>query len=158
MTLFTVLLLAFLLGCVCGLRTMMGPAVVCWGAHLGWLALAGSPLGFLSHPISLVLFTLGAAGELVGDKLPKTPARTQAFPFGARVVSGALCGASLAIAGHAGPVLGLTAGIFGAVAGTLGGYHLRRSLTAGGRLPDLPVAIVEDLIAVGGGLFLVSRF
>jgi uncharacterized membrane protein len=36
------LLYAFLLGCICGLRSMTVPAVVAWGAHLGWLHLEGS--------------------------------------------------------------------------------------------------------------------
>ena len=35
------LLCAFLIGCVCGLRSMTAPAVVAWGAHLGWLHLQG---------------------------------------------------------------------------------------------------------------------
>jgi len=31
-----VLLLAFLIGVVCGLRSLTAPAVVAWAAHRGW--------------------------------------------------------------------------------------------------------------------------
>ena len=60
-----ILLFAFLIGCVCGLRSMTAPAVVAWGAHLGWLHLDGSWLAFLANKISLVVFSLLAIGELI---------------------------------------------------------------------------------------------
>ncbi|HEX3472857.1 MAG TPA: DUF4126 family protein [Silvibacterium sp.] len=157
MTIAVVLFLCFLLGCVCGLRSMTGPAVVCWAAHLGWLNLSGSFLAFLASPIAVGIFTLFAVGELIGDKTSKIGPRTAPVPLGARVVFGALCGAALAIAGQAGLVLGAIAGIVGSVVGTFGGYRVRHALTANGRLPDLPVALVEDLIAIGGGFLIVSR-
>ena len=49
----------------------------------------------------------------------------------------------------------LGAGVIGAVLGTLGGYEARKRLVAarGGR--DLPIALLEDVVAVGGG-FLVA--
>ena len=53
-----VLLLAFLLGCVDGLRSMTAPAVVCWAAHFGWLHFAGTKFAFIDHPSTLIVFTL----------------------------------------------------------------------------------------------------
>jgi uncharacterized membrane protein len=52
----------------------------------------------------------------------------------------------------------LGAGVVGAVLGTLGGYELRSRLVAatGGR--DLPIALLEDVIAVGGGFLVVYYF
>ena|ERR1700688_3145696 len=50
------LLSAFLLGCICGLRSMTAAAVVAWGAHLGWLHLEGSLFAFFANKISLVIF------------------------------------------------------------------------------------------------------
>jgi uncharacterized membrane protein len=47
------------------------------------------------------------------------------------------------------------AGIIGAVLGTLGGYEARSRLVAANGGRDLPVAIAEDVLAVGGG-FLVA--
>lgn len=51
-------------------------------------------------------------------------------------------------------------GIFtlGAIAGAFGGYQARVGLVQGLHVPDIAIAIPEDLIAIGLGLFLVSRF
>ena len=53
-------------------------------------------------------------------------------------------------------IAGLIAGVIGAVIGTLGGYEARKRLVAatGGR--DLPIALVEDAVAVFGALLIVS--
>jgi uncharacterized membrane protein len=150
-----ILLYAFLLGCVCGLRSMTAPAVVAWGAHLGWLHLDGSLLAFLANKISLVIFSLFAVGELVADKLPFIPPRTQAGPLGIRILFGAMCGAAVCISVGASPILGAILGGIGGIAGAFAGYNYRRQL--GSRLPDLPLALLEDLVAVGGGFLLVSH-
>lgn len=158
MPLTLLLVLVVLLGSVAGLRTMTAPALVCWGAHLGWLSLAHSPLSFMTSMVSLVIFTLLAAGELIGDKLPKTPSRLSIFPLAARSVFGALCGAALGVTAGASLVLTALLGSLGAVAGAFAGYHIRRALTTRGGMADLPIALLEDLVAIGGGLFIVSRF
>src|SRR5580704_3206474 len=102
MTTSIVLCLAFAIGVIAGLRAFTAPAVVCWGAYLCWINLHGSHLASLGSIIAAVIVTLLAIFELVNDKLPKTPSRTTPGPFGARIVSGALCGAALAIAGAQG--------------------------------------------------------
>jgi uncharacterized membrane protein len=150
-----ILLYAFLLGCVCGLRSMTAPALVAWGAHLGWLHLDGSLLAFMGNKISLVIFSLFAVGELVADKLPFIPPRTQAGPLGIRILFGAMCGAAVCISAGASLILGAVLGGLGGVAGAFAGYNYRRQLSS--RLPDLPLALIEDLVAVGGGLLLVSH-
>ena len=149
------ILYAFLIGCVCGLRSMTAPAVVAWGAHLGWLHLQDSHLAFFANKISLVVFSLFAIGELIADKLPFIPPRTQAGPLGVRILFGAMCGAALCISGAASPLLGAILGGLGGVAGAFAGYHYRRSLS--GEVPDLLLALLEDLVAVGGGFLLVSH-
>ena len=158
MTLTTVLLLAFLIGCICGLRSMTGPAVVCWGAHLGWLQLDGSKLGFLHSPISLAIFSLAAVGEIVADKLPKTPSRTMPGPLAVRCIFGAICSEALCISGGVKLLVAWPLGAVGAAAGAYAGYHVRRWLTADKGLPDILIALLEDAVAVGGGLLIVSRF
>lgn len=158
MTVGVVLVLCLLLGVACGLRSLTPPAVVCWAAHLGWLDLTGTHLAFLGNLIAVIIFTLLAIGELIGDKTSKIGPRTAPGAFGARIIMGALCGASLAIAGSASLAIGAVAGAVGAAAGTFAGFAVRHALTAPGRLPDLPVALLEDLITIGGSLFLVTRF
>jgi uncharacterized membrane protein len=150
-----ILLYALLIGCICGLRSMTAPALVAWGAHLDWLHLQGSHLAFFANKISLVVFSLFAIGELIADKLPFIPPRTQAGPLGVRILFGAMCGAALCISGAASPLLGAILGGLGGVAGAFAGYYYRRSLR--GKVPDLLLALLEDLAAVGGGFLLVSH-
>jgi len=69
--------------------------------------------------------------------------------FGARIVTGGVCG--LAIGG----VGGLVAGIVGAVIGTLGGAALRARL-AGAFGSDHPAALLEDAVAIGGAVVIVT--
>jgi uncharacterized membrane protein len=134
------------------------PAAVAWGAHLGWLNLHGTPLAFMGSTIALALFTIGAAGEFVTDQLPSTPARTVPVQFGARIVSGGFSGAALALAAGQSVFLGIALGVIGAIAGTLGGYHARRGLVRGLKVPDIAIAVPEDIVAIGLGLLVVSRF
>lgn len=152
------LVLAFGIGVVTGLRSLTAPAAAAWAAHLGWLNLSGSPLAFMGSIWAVVIFTLGALGEFVADQLPNTPARTAAIGLSARIVMGLLTGACLGIAGGASPWLAAVIGAIGAIAGAFGGYHARVGLVRALRVPDFAIAIPEDLIAIGLGLLLVSRF
>ncbi len=52
---------------------------------------------------------------------------------------------------------GAVLGAVGAIAGAFAGYHLRRELGKRLDIPDPAVAIVEDMIAVGGSIALVRR-
>jgi uncharacterized membrane protein len=153
----TLLLLCLLLGCVAGLRSLTPPAAVCWGAHMGWLHLGGTKFAFLGHPAALIIFTLLALFELVNDKLPNTPARTALPGLSARMLTGAFGGAALAVSAGGSVVIAALVGIIGALAGTFGGYNLRHALVSRAHLPDLAVALVEDGIAVAGGLLIVSH-
>jgi uncharacterized membrane protein len=141
------LLLAFLIGVVAGLRALTPLAVVSWAARLGWVPVHGTWLAFLGFAATPYIFTVLAVAELVADKLPQTPSRKAAMPFVARIVSGGLCGAALGTASLS-SIASLVAGAFGAVAGTLGGYEFRSRLVKaiGGR--DLPIALLEDAIAI----------
>ena len=150
--------LAFGIGIVAGLRSLTAPAVVSCAAHLGWIDLHGTPLAFMSSVWAIAIFTVLAVFELVADQLPSTPSRTASFGLSARIVTGALSGACLGVAGGATLLQGALAGALGGVAGAFGGYQARVGLVRALRVPDVAVAIPEDLIAIGLGLFLASRF
>jgi uncharacterized membrane protein len=124
---------------------------------MGWLHLDGAWLAWVANKISLVVFSLLAIGELIADKLPFIPGRTQPGPLGARIIFGALCAAALCFSGGASLLLGAILGGVGGIAGAFAGYNYRRWLSRGAKLPDLLIALLEDLVAVGGGLLLVSR-
>jgi len=158
MTSMFALLLVFGIGVVAGLRSLTAPAVVAWAAHLGCINLHHSPLSFMGSKWSLGIFTVLALVELVADQLPGTPARTAPIGLSARIVTGGLCGACLAVAGGAALVVGVVVGAIGGVAGAFGGYHTRVALVRSLRVPDVAIAVPEDIVAIGLGLFLVSRF
>jgi len=138
---------AFLIGVVAGLRSMTAPAVVSLAARFGHLSLTGSWLAFLGYRWTPWILLIVALLELTADKLPSTPSRKAPVPFSARIISGALCGAAIGVALD-NIYLGLGCGIVGAIAGTLGGYAARAGLVRaiGGR--DLPIALLEDVIAI----------
>lgn len=152
------LFLVFGIGVVAGLRSMTAPAVVAWAAYLGWINIHGSPVAFVGSMWAVGIFTLLAVGELVADKLPTTPSRTAPFGLGARVVTGALSGACFAVAGDASLWLGALAGAAGGIAGAFAGHRARVGLVRSLQVPDFAIAIPEDLIAIGLGFFLASRF
>ena len=148
---------AFGIGVIAGLRSMMAPAVVSWAAHRKDLDLQDSRLAFLGDAPAPYVFTALALAELVWDKLPKTPSRKSPGPFMARVVLGALSGAALSMAAKQSSLVGALLGGLGAVAGTLGGYEARTRLVKAIHGPDVEIAVLEDAVAIGGGVFLVSR-
>jgi uncharacterized membrane protein len=150
-----VLLAALLIGVIAGLRTFTAPAAVSWGARLGKIPLAGTPLAFLGYAVTPYIFTLLALFEIVFiDKNPKTPSRKGAQGFTFRVVSGGFSGAAIGLSGGS-AWLGLLLGVVGAVIGTYGGAALRGKLAASfGK--DLPAAITEDAIAILGAVLIVA--
>jgi uncharacterized membrane protein len=148
---------ALAIGVVAGLRTMTALMVVSWAARLRWVHLSGTWVAFLGGPVVPLVFTVLAAGELVGDQLPKTPSRTAPLPFAARVVSGAFSAAALATGVGESVLFGALLGALGAVIGTLGGHAARTGLAKKWNVPDVAIAIPEDIVAVVGG-FLVIAF
>jgi uncharacterized membrane protein len=151
----SIIINAFLIGAASGLRTLMGLAAVSWAARFGILPLEHTWLAFLGFAFTPYILTLLAIGELVNDKLPKTPSRLIPPQFIARIVTSALCGLAIGISGN-GMLIGVVAGIIGAVAGTFGGAKAR-SLLARTFGRDLPAALLEDAVAVGIVAFTLFR-
>lgn len=136
---------------------MMVPAVVVWAAHLGWLDLQGTRLAFMGNSFTWIVFTLLGLGEFIADKLPNTPNRTSPVGLLARLIMGAFVGASLALAaGHLAYVGALLGGA-GAMVGAFVGFQFRTRSVKALKIPDFIIALLEDLIAVGGALLIVSR-
>lgn len=146
-------LLALGIGFIAGLRAMTAPAAIAWAGYLLWLPLAGTALAFMGSIWAVGIFTLLALFELVSDQLPSTPSRKVPVQFGTRLLMGALSGA--AIGAVAGVLLaGMACGVAGAVLGTYVGAAFRAGLAkAFGK--DLPAALIEDLIAIGGAWLIV---
>jgi len=127
------------LGAVAGLRSILPLAL------LAWLA---PPVPWLSAFWARWLFGLAPAGELVTDKLPRTPSRLNPGPLFGRLVLGGLVG-GLSVVPTQTPVwLGALIGAFAAAAGSFGGNKLRALLGTKSGKPDLWIALLEDAIAI----------
>jgi uncharacterized membrane protein len=154
---FPVLLLAFLIGVVAGLRSLTAPAVVAWTAHRRWLELSYSPLAFLHSPAAWIIFAALALVELIADKLPTTPSRTAPPGLIARFITGGLSGAAVSLAGAHSLVLGAILGAVGGIVGAFAGYQARTRLVSALKVPDFVIALMEDVFAIAAALFIVSR-
>jgi uncharacterized membrane protein len=152
-----VLFLAFAIGMVSGMRSLTAPAVAAWAARRNWLNLAGSRLAFMGSTATVAIFTVLAIIELIMDKLPSTPSRTKPVGLIARFICGALSGACVGVSAGQAPTFGAILGAAGGIAGAFAGYQWRSGLVRALKVPDLVIALVEDFIAIGAGLFIVSR-
>jgi uncharacterized membrane protein len=150
------LVFSFLIGFFAGLRSLTAPATTAWAVYLGWLRLEG-PLSLIGSLPSVGIFTLLAIVELVADKLPKTPNRTSPPGLIARIVMGGLTGACVASGGGQGIFLGALLGAIGGIAGCFLGYRARTGIVQALGTRDIYVALVEDLVAIAGCLWIVSR-
>jgi uncharacterized membrane protein len=153
-----VLLLAFLIGVIAGLRSLTAPAAVAWAARRHWLNLHNTRLSFMGMSAAAVVFGLGAAAELFADKLPFTPSRLKPPGLIGRVVFGGLSGACLTRSGGQSVAIGVVLGAVGGVAGAFAGYQVRMRLVKALKVPGLVIALLEDAVAIAGALFIVSRF
>lgn len=153
MTVYLPYLVALGIGFLAGLRAMTAPAAIAWAAWLGWLPLTGTAVAFMGSIWAVGIFSLLALLELIRDQRPGTPSRKEPVAFATRLVMGALCGAAIGAVANV-LLAGLACGVVGAVLGTYLGAAGRGALArAFGR--DLPAALIEDLIAIGGAFLLV---
>jgi uncharacterized membrane protein len=152
-----VFVLAFAIGIVSGMRSLTAPAVTAWAAHRNWLNLAGTRLAFMGSTAAVAVFSVLAIAELITDKLPSTPSRTAPVGLIARFVCGALAGAGVGVSAGQSLAPGAILGAAGGLAGAFAGYQWRTHLVKALKVPDFVIALVEDSIAIGAGLFIVSR-
>lgn len=137
------------LGFMTGARSMMPMCILCWFAYKHHVPLHNTWAFWCENKISVIVFTVLAAGELVGDKLPMTPNRTAVFPLIARVCFGGLVGAIGATALHGAALEGILLGAISALAGTFAGFYIRSWIVTRFNVPDLPVALLEDVVVIG---------
>lgn len=148
-------IMMLLIGAVAGLRAVIAPAPVSWAAYLGGINLEGGWAAFMGAPVTPWILTVLVTVELVSDHLPQTPSRKAPVQFGTRLLSGGFCGTIFGTLAGA-PVARLILGAIGATIGTMGGYGARARLVraTGGR--DLPIALLEDAVAITLAVWAVS--
>ena len=151
------LLIACFIGFFGGLRSLTAPAATAWAVYLGWLKIE-RPLSLIGSLPAVAIFTLLAVAELVADKLPQTRSRTAPLGLIARIVMGGLTGACVSAGGAQGVFVGILLGAAGGVAGCFLGYRARAGLVKALGTRDIYIALVEDLVAIAGSLWVVSQF
>jgi len=147
-------LLAVGIGAVAGLRSLTAPAVLAWAAERRLIRLGSSPFATIISATAPKRITDFAVSELIADKLPFTPSRLNAVPLASRIVSGAICGATIYGVAKRPSTDGAVLGGLGAIAGAFAGYHMRKRLSRD--MPDLGVAVLEDALAIGGGVLITA--
>lgn len=140
-------------GALTGIRSMSGLALIGRGLREG-----SRPAGrigradrVLTSKVTVTLLTALAAGEVVADKLPFMPSRTDAAPLFGRAVLGALVG-SLAGAYYGDSrIVGACVGGLSAVGSAFLFTRLRKRLDAQTGLPDWAMGGLEDAVVISGG-------
>ncbi len=146
--------LAVGIGAVAGLRALAAPAVLAWAAKRRWIRLGNSPFGRIISAKASERITDLAVSELIADKLSFAPSRLNAGPLASRIVSGAVCGATIYGAVERPLTEGAVLGGVGAIAGAFAGYYTRKRLSRD--MPNLGVAVLEDAVAIGGGILITA--
>lgn len=134
------------LGYAVGIRSMTPLAALSWGAGSGEISLRGTRFQFMADPKVSLGLAVAAAGEMVADKLPFTPPRTQPFPLAVRMLNGALAGAIVFETEDEPVAVGAVIGAAAAAAGSFGGYGLRMLLERG--MPGPIAGVAGDIQAV----------
>jgi uncharacterized membrane protein len=144
---------AICVGVIAGMRGMSGPAFASnYLAKRNSEELANSSLSFMGSARVANVLTVAAVGEMVADKLPGIPARISPGPLVGRMLSGALCGASIYTAEGKRAEVGAIAGGLSAIGSAYAFYYLRRRLGEVEGIPDAALGLVEDAIAISIGL------
>jgi uncharacterized membrane protein len=147
---------AVALGIVAGMRSQMPLALLALAANQKKFApRAGPPLGLLRSPIALGVLGLAGIGELIVDKLPFTPNRTEPGSLVGRTISGGIAGAAIGHDRHSAALKGAFAGAVAAGLATEGTYHLRAAAGRITGLPDPLLGAVEDALAIALGAWAI---
>lgn len=136
------------LGAASGLRSGATPlAVSRILVHARRPRVRGRAATLLSRPLTLRLLGLFSVSELIMDKLPQAPDRTQLWSLAFRALNGAIPAAVFAQKLKRSWALGATIGGGAAVLAAYAGFNARRFLTERAHLPKGPVAAGEDALA-----------
>jgi uncharacterized membrane protein len=109
----------------------------------------------LQSPASRATTTIATLGEIVADKFPAIPSRTNPVVLLGRVMIGGVAGMLLSRRLHQPPVLGIISGATGAGIGSFASTWSRAWLSRTTKTPQQLWGGVEDIVALGLGILSV---
>jgi uncharacterized membrane protein len=144
---------------ITGARATSGPTFLADYLSRRALApgMAKSPLRFLARPGVANVLKVLTAGELVGDKLPKTEDRIVPQQLSMRAASGALVGATWYKAQGGNALKGALVGSLGAVAATFLTFYLRKGISEKTGIDTSTIGAGEDALVLASGVALSPR-
>jgi len=149
---------ASILGIMSGMRATSGVATLSRHAVLQPEGFAKTVFKPLASPGVSKLITLGQIGEMVIDKLPFLPSRTDPQPLIGRLFAGGVSGAATLREAGKPVVPGILIGASSALVGSYVFYLLRRETGKALHLPDPAVAVAEDAAVFGFGALVYSSY
>jgi uncharacterized membrane protein len=141
------LLFAAAAGAICGMRSLNLPAFLS-RRLAGRRKIYGTFSPLLAHPLVAMALPAAAAGEVVVDKTPVVPPRTDIPALFGRIGMAKVCAIVIAEQRREDIVLPATVAATTALAGTYAAYYIRRFIGEKLRVPDLITAFAEDAIVV----------
>lgn len=144
------------LGAVSGLRAAMAPAVISWAARKWGVNLDSTPFSAFKGPGVGRTAVAVALGEILTDKTPFVPNRTDSTALLGRAVSGAAAGAAVFKFRQRNILLGAAIGSAAAVGAAYGSFYLRKAIRHRFDLSDRAVGLIEDGVALTAGLIAVA--
>lgn len=144
-------------GIIAGMRSMSAPALISrYLSRRFAYRLSRSPLRYIQTPLVTKGLTVLAASEIVGDKLPAMPDRITPSVLAGRAASGALVGAVISKTDGGKVIHGIIIGGLAAIAATYGAYYLRKKIGKDMHIADPVLGLIEDAIALSGGVGLLK--
>ena len=145
------------LAAIAGARTMTAPALTShYLKKRPSRALKRSRFALMQSPRTATVFTVLAAGEMIGDKQPSAPDRISPSALVGRTLSGMLVGATLFTHHRDNPWRGAILGGLSSLVGAYATFYLRKQLSENSRLPDPIWGGLEDIALVKAGQRLLS--
>jgi len=137
---------AALLGTISGIRSVSAPALASMDAVQNERDLDGTPFAWLSSENASTLLALSAAGEMLLDKLPFLPNRTNPVPLLGRVLLGGYAGAVVFAEEKEPALAGAAVAGLASVVSTQVSFRIRRTLSR--KLPGPLSGLAGDVAVV----------
>jgi uncharacterized membrane protein len=145
------------IGTLAGMRTSSAPVIASQIlSHHHSKRLEHSPLNFMQSKSVANVLTVLSVSEVIMDKLPTTPNRTNPGGLIFRGLSGALAGASIYKASGNNVLTGTLIGAAAAVMSTYASFLLRKTIVKNTSVIDPIIGALEDALVIGAGVGLAQ--